>query len=98
MEIASNQDVRGGSERSKKQWGPILAQRKSKRIQEDGRSALEKAQDCKKKCNLEVVKGTNQSSSLHTNKVSLSSIIVKIGIVSGDGNPLHKTCWITWLI
>jgi hypothetical protein len=36
------------TEKAKKQWGPVLAQRKCKRFSEDNRTALHKAQDFKK--------------------------------------------------
>jgi hypothetical protein len=34
-----------------KQWGPIVAERRSKRHVEDGRTMLEKSQDAKRKWN-----------------------------------------------
>jgi hypothetical protein len=40
-------------------WEPIQAQRKRKMFIEDGRSMLQKAQDLKRKCNLEIPHGNS---------------------------------------
>jgi hypothetical protein len=76
------------SEKAKGQWGPVLAQRKSKRFSEDSRTMLEKAQDFKKQCNLEAVKGIKPLSSFQDVKVNLTNVADRIGIVSRDGNPI----------
>jgi hypothetical protein len=52
---------------------------------------LEKAQDFKKQCNLEAVKGTKPLTSIQTDKVNLTSVADKIGIVSRDGNPIPQS-------
>jgi uncharacterized protein YgiB involved in biofilm formation len=43
--------VVGGDKKSK--WGPVVAGRRSSRIMNDGRSTLEKAQEIRKKVDLE---------------------------------------------
>ncbi|TVU07127.1 hypothetical protein EJB05_47168, partial [Eragrostis curvula] len=43
----------------KQKWGPVMVTRKSKRNQDDGRTAIEKAQEAKKRHNLETNQGVN---------------------------------------
>uniref|UniRef100_A0A0A8ZWN2 Uncharacterized protein n=1 Tax=Arundo donax TaxID=35708 RepID=A0A0A8ZWN2_ARUDO len=59
-EIEENQDMIGKAEKKgrKKEvrWGPVLVEKRSRRIQNDGKTIMEKAQDLKKISNLEVHK------------------------------------------
>lgn len=69
----------------KKQWGPILPLRRSSRHVDGGRSMLDKAQDVKRKWNLE----DNQGNKITSNNVStdlLLSIAKDIGVVLQNGN------------
>ena len=78
--------------RKKKQvWGLIPAQRKSKRFNDDGRSMLEKAQDYKRKHNLDSMQGNNSKPFSKTNSSTLANIASEIGIISRDGNPLSQS-------
>jgi hypothetical protein len=51
------QHVQKGGGKEKKTWGPVMATRMSSRIQRDGKSAIEKAQELKKAKNLDAPKG-----------------------------------------
>jgi hypothetical protein len=51
------QQVQKGGVKEKKAWGPVMATRMSSRIQRDGKSAIEKAQELKKAKNLDAPKG-----------------------------------------
>jgi hypothetical protein len=57
--------MRGGADAKRNKWGPVIAERRSLRIQNDGRTSLEKAKDNKKKEDLEEVynKGKRKNSS-----------------------------------
>jgi hypothetical protein len=57
--------MRGGVDAKRNKWGPVVAERRSLRIQNDGRTSLEKAKDNKKKEDLEEVynKGKRKNSS-----------------------------------
>jgi hypothetical protein len=49
--------VQKGGLKEKKVWGPVMATRMSSRIQRDGKSTIEKAQELKKAKNLEAPRG-----------------------------------------
>jgi hypothetical protein len=46
--VPEQQQMQKGGVREKKVWGPVMATRMSSRIQRDGKSAIEKAQELKK--------------------------------------------------
>jgi hypothetical protein len=74
----------------KKQWGPIVVERRSKRFAEDGRIIAEKAQEIKRKWNETTATGkpTHKSSCINVN--DLRSTASVIGLVGRDGNPISS--------
>lgn len=87
-----NQNV--AEERPKKNknqvWGPILAPRKSKRLCEDGKSMLQKAQENKKKQNLDGCQGKKSKTLCQFDSSTLSDIANVIGVVAKDGHPFNQ--------
>jgi hypothetical protein len=55
--VSEQNQVQKGGLKEKKVWGLVMATRMSNRIQRDGKSAIEKAQELKKAKNLEAPKG-----------------------------------------
>jgi hypothetical protein len=72
---------KGGVKRGKV-WGPVIPQRRSQRNLGDDKTMLEKAQDLKRKHDLEDNKGIKQISSS-----SLLSVATEIGLSFEEGNP-----------
>jgi hypothetical protein len=73
----------------KEKWGQVLVEPRPSRGVRDGRTVLEKAQDKKKKANLEIPKGIPQNSFAAlscTDIADISEIVVDTGIVLGR-NP-----------
>lgn len=64
-----------------KVWGPVVAQRKSKRVLDDSRTMLEKTQDCKRNYNLEEQQGNRKFPQPVTNKANLVFTAAEIGLV-----------------
>lgn len=55
----------GNPKKAKKQvWGPILAQKRSKRVPDDGKTMMERAQELKRKQDLEIPQGKNNKTLL----------------------------------
>jgi hypothetical protein len=85
---------RGGtktqSQAEKKQWGPIVVERRSKRLAEDGRTIAEKAQEIKRKWNETSATGkpTQKSSCINANDLRYTASV--IGLVGRDGNPVSS--------
>jgi hypothetical protein len=78
----SNEKKRGEKER----WGPILVELRPSRGVKDGRTVLERAQDRKKKVNLEEPKGINHNPSptLSSEDITaIANIAVGTGVVLG---------------
>ncbi|CAN6363764.1 unnamed protein product [Urochloa humidicola] len=76
---------------SKKKWGPVLVQRKSKRNQGDSRNAMKKAQDVKRKWKEENNTGIRKLKSLHISTDDLVATAEAIGIIAMDGNPVEHS-------
>jgi hypothetical protein len=53
--------VQHNKKQEKKKWSPVLVEKRPSRVQKDGRTILEKAQDRKKQINLEETKGINRN-------------------------------------
>jgi hypothetical protein len=67
----------------KQQWGPIMPVRRSSRNMDNGRTMLEKAQETKRKWNLD----DNSGNSSKISKPLLISVAKDIGLDIGDGDP-----------
>jgi hypothetical protein len=69
-------------ENKKKVWGPTLVEKRPSRKPKDGRTILEKAQERKKVCNLELPKGikaqTNPFSILSSDVISVIANVVGV--------------------
>lgn len=88
--LVNQRDVEKGKSKGKgKVWGPVIAQRRSQRILDDGRTMTEKAQELKKKSNLEIPKGITKIPSI--SRASLLSVATEIGLVVEDGNPSNSS-------
>lgn len=72
---------------SKNQWGPSVPLRRSSRLVDDGRIMMDKAQDSKRKWNLDDNPGINSKSQSYVSVVLLQSVAKDIGIAGLDGNP-----------
>jgi hypothetical protein len=70
----------------KQQWGPVIPIRRSSRNLDTGKTMLDKAQEAKRKWNLED-KTSNLPKSSSLSKPILLSIAKDIGLELGDGNP-----------
>jgi hypothetical protein len=89
QEATGAKPVKEKKKGEKEKWGPILVEPRPSRGVRDGRIVLEKAQDRKKKANLEIPKGIPQNSfdALScTDIADISEIVVDTGIVLGR-NP-----------
>jgi hypothetical protein len=75
---AKGRNVKGGGPENK--WIPIQAQRKSKRVIDDGRIAAEKAQALKRKVNLEEPKGMKSYVSTVLSNPEISVVASVIGV------------------
>jgi hypothetical protein len=67
------------------QWGPVIPLRRSARHAEDGRIMMEKAQEAKRKWNLDDKTGNKKPTNLSKNH--LLSIAKEISLVGMDENP-----------
>lgn len=72
-----------GKGKKQTQWGPTIPLRRSSRHTEDGRPMMEKAQEAKRKWNLDDKTGKNTKIS----KPHLISVAMEIGLANLDGNP-----------
>jgi hypothetical protein len=72
----------------KKEWGPIVVQRRSKRDLGGEKTILEKAQDIKRKWNEVPLKGMTKQTPLHITSDDLSRMAFVTGLVNRDGNPV----------
>ncbi|TVU25198.1 hypothetical protein EJB05_27686, partial [Eragrostis curvula] len=72
--------------KGKQKWGPVVATRKSKRHQEDGRTALEKAQGVKKRLNLELPGGNKGNAFSVLSNSEISDIANVVGVKLGDND------------
>ena len=86
-EIPAQQTTQGGQA---KNWGPIVAPRMSTRIRRDGRTAIQKAEDLKKRKDLEIPKGNINCNSFSTfNDEELLSKARKVGLkLRDDGETI----------
>lgn len=66
-------------------WGPIKVQKRSLRNLGNDKTMLERAQELKKKANMDIPKGNLRIPAIKTS--SLISVAADIGIVGVDGNP-----------
>jgi hypothetical protein len=79
--------------REKEKWGPILVEPRPSRSMKDGRIVLERAQDMKKKTNLEEPNGIshNPLSALSSDDIAdIAEIAVETGIVLGRNLKENK--------
>jgi hypothetical protein len=76
-------EQRKGKGKKKNQWGPTIPLRRSSRHTKDERLMMEKAQDAKRKWNLDDKTGKNTNIS----KPLLINVAKEIGLVNLDGNP-----------
>lgn len=75
---------KGGMKKAKV-WGPVKPQRRSQRNIRDDKTMLEKAQDLKRKYDLEDNKGNK-----HISCSSLLSVATEIGLVVEESNPQSR--------
>jgi hypothetical protein len=61
-EVMKHEPADGKKKVKKENWGPVLVEKRPTRVRKDERTVLEKAQDRKKKANLEVTQGNTQNS------------------------------------
>jgi hypothetical protein len=73
------------AEGKRSKWGPVLAERRSLRIQNDGRISLKKAKDNKKKEDLEEVynKGKRKKPIKNNSSKNLLSVASSLGVDMG---------------
>jgi hypothetical protein len=71
----------------KNQWGPNVTLRRSSRNADDGRTILDKAQEFKRKWNLESNAGINAKAQNHVSKALLVFVAKDLNAVGVDGNP-----------
>lgn len=71
----------------KQQWGPVMPLRRSARNVDDGRVMLDKAQDFKRKWNLEDNAGKKKKTNVDITAHRLTDIAKEVGITLEDGNP-----------
>jgi hypothetical protein len=74
--------------RKEKEWGPVVVQRRSKRLAGDSKTVIEKAQEVKRKWNEDPSTGMTTSKSYQINFDDLKLSAVVVGIVGKDGNPI----------
>ena len=67
--------------------GPNVTLRRSSRNADDGRTILDKAQEFKRKWNLESNAGINAKAQNHVSKALLISVAKDLDVVGVDGNP-----------
>lgn len=82
-QVQDQVEQKKGKEKKKNQWGPTISLRRSARLGDDGRLMMEKAQEAKRKWNLEDKTGKNPRIS----KTLLSAVAKEIGLDNLDGNP-----------
>jgi hypothetical protein len=81
----------GNPKKAKKQvWGPVLAQKRSKRVPNDGKTMMERAQELKRNQDLEIPQDKNNKNSFVSVTISLANIAVDLGVVHKDGHPLPQ--------
>lgn len=81
-------DLGKAKKRGKKnQWGPNVTLRRSSRNADDGRTILDKAQEFKRKWNLESNAGINAKAQNHVSKALLVSVAKDLNVLGVDGNP-----------
>ena len=90
-EIKNLQKASNEKPAEKKKWGPIEAERKSKRGTNDGRSVLEKAQDAKRRWSEGITKG-KPSKPPPISKPEILCNAKAIGISGKDGSPVNDSC------
>jgi hypothetical protein len=87
---------KGGAEGKRDKWGPVQVERRSTRIQNDGRTSLEKATANKKKGDLEefYLKGNNKKDVKSINSKHLHNLASVVGVVLGnnDGKEFSYVC------
>jgi hypothetical protein len=83
LEMLIDTDLGKGSKKSK--WGPVQVRRRSSRIQNDGRTSLEKAKPNKKKGDLEenYTKGKNDKPSNSLSRKQVMGIAKSVGVDLG---------------
>jgi hypothetical protein len=84
------EQAKTGGKAIKKKWGPIIVERRSNRYVEDGKTVLEKAQEVKRKWDEEDIIGKIKQKPLHISFDDLNNVVVVIGIVDKDGNPISS--------
>lgn len=84
--VKLNGHLKGKRAVKKQQWGPVIPLRRSSRNIDDGRTMMEKAQEAKRKWNMEE-NASNKKLSIVTSAARLLSVAKDIGVVVQDGNP-----------
>jgi hypothetical protein len=84
---SQRQQKKGRTRGKRNKWGPVQVERRSTRFKNDGRTSLEKAQENKKKMDLEELynKGKNKKPSKNLNSKHLINVASVIGVDLGDG-------------
>jgi hypothetical protein len=79
---------KAGAEGKRAKWGPVQAERRSTRIQNDGRTSLEKTTTNKKKGDLEefYLKGNNKKAVKSINSKHLHNLASVVGVVLGNND------------
>lgn len=76
----------GRTKRKTNKWGPIQAEKRSTRLREDGKTALEKAQNLKRKVNLEDNQGKKTYASAVLSKSEFFHIAEVVGVTVEKNN------------
>jgi hypothetical protein len=82
VETGLSQDAKTGAKRGA--WGPVKAKRRSTRIRNDGRTSLEKAQDQKKREDLEEACNAGKKRVRNSNSHKFLNIASYVGIDLGE--------------